>query len=205
MQSPGKRASRQLAGNHPQQYLRLEQKHRKMQRLEARKGRISRHISGHATPPKKCIWNGLLHNALPHKVLAPIDRGRHGRQRIPDVGLQQVLDDLRQLEGGNLELLWRTVHQRGGGRDRRATQGRCRPEGRVSRVLHLKPEEPKILNERSAERKFSGFLGGISPAAVTTTAYGWLITGAFAFGRDINSNKGRLAMPSRASRVRVEG
>ena len=32
-------------------------------------------------------------------------------------GLQQVLDDLRQLEDGNLELLRRAVHQCGGGRD----------------------------------------------------------------------------------------
>ena len=104
------------------------------------------------------------------------------QDRIARAGLRQVLDDLRQLEDGNLELLWRTLHQRGSGRDqqqgpsdyqallwrevlghalepadpgpepgvggggadhRRATRDRQRPEGRISRVLHLKTEEPE--------------------------------------------------------------
>ena len=82
MQSPEKRASRLLAGDQPQQYLRLEQKYRQNQRLEARKGRGSRHISVHA-PPKKCIWNSLLRNSLFHKGLAPIGSVRHGDQPNP--------------------------------------------------------------------------------------------------------------------------
>ncbi len=96
-------------------------------------------------------------------------------------GLQQVLDDLRPLEDGHLELLRRALHQRGGRWDqqqgprdheallrrevlrhaleaadsrpeagfrggraehRRATRDRHRPNGRISRVLHLEAEEP---------------------------------------------------------------
>ena len=104
-----------------------------------------------------------------------------GADRIARAGLHQVLDDLRQLEDGNLQLFRRSLHQRGrrghqqqgpgdyqavlrgevvrhalepadpgpepgvgggGAEHRRATRDRQRPEGRVSRVLHLKPEEP---------------------------------------------------------------
>lgn len=59
-----------MPGTTPSNTSYLSRNFGKCKRLEAWKGRISRHISGHA-PPKKCAWGGRLRNSLSHKRLAP--------------------------------------------------------------------------------------------------------------------------------------